>query len=175
MRNLTRIISAILILAAATLFGSDEDFNRAWTAAQRAMPAQIHNVARIAPPNEPGRPLTIHGRVVLPDGRTAVANAVVFAWQTDDTGLYDVRGSAPHSWRLRGWARTDGKGRFTFHTIRPGAYPGGREAPHVHFSVETRGRRYFPDDLRLSPDDGRKRREREVVEIVLPLRRSAQF
>ena len=34
--------------------------------------------------------------------------------------------------RLRGWARTDAQGRYSFDTIRPGSYGGNPEHIHMH-------------------------------------------
>ena len=138
-----RTFLAITVVAAAPLIRSraadaqDVEYERALERAQRQRPAKLDMTARIAPPSEPGDPLVIHGRVLAADGRTAVANAIVFAYHTDQTGLYAPQGSPAHTWRLRGWARTDANGRFEFHTMRPGAYPSRKEAAHVHFSVYT--------------------------------------
>lgn len=50
-------------------------------------------------------------------------------------GGADRRGTQAHSWRLEGWAKTDFEGRFEFRTIRPGPYPGRREAAHIHLTL----------------------------------------
>lgn len=112
----------------------DPGFVRDWEASQRDRPDELTSTARIADKEEPGTPLLIHGRVYLPDGRTPAADAVVFAWQTDQRGVYNER--RKDGWRVRGWARTDAEGRFEFHTIRPGQYPGGSTPAHVHFTVD---------------------------------------
>jgi protocatechuate 3,4-dioxygenase beta subunit len=49
---------------------------------------------------------------------------IVFAYQTDHTGVYNRRGA--DGWRLHGGARTDAEGRFELHTIRA-----ARSAPCV--------------------------------------------
>lgn len=145
----------VLLLTCAlspALLGIDQEFLRAWESAQKKRPAAIGTIGTIAPPSEPGTPLTIRGRV-LSQGGEVVKNAIVFAWQTDASGAYDRRGTPAHSWRLRGWVRTDAKGAFTFHTIRPAAYPNHREPAHVHFTVETvQGARYFANDLMFADD-----------------------
>lgn len=105
-----------------------------WTEAQQRRPAAIAAVARIAPANEPGTPMIIHGRVLQSDGVTPISNVIVFAYQTDNKGLYNTN-DAP-GWRLRGWAKTDANGRFEFRTIRPGSYPGTRNPAHVHLTIE---------------------------------------
>jgi protocatechuate 3,4-dioxygenase beta subunit len=148
-----------LLVTAAAVAAQDLEFQRALERAQRERPATLGRTGRIAPPEEPGDPLVIHGRVVAPDGRTPVGEAVVFAYHTDRHGLYAPAGSPPHAWRLRGWARTDSDGRFEFHTIRPGSYPSGNQAAHVHFTVFSDGGAFhggaleFDDDPLIGPED----------------------
>lgn len=124
---------AVLIAANALAQNVDPVWLRYWQEAQKGRPANIGWQARIAAPREPGTPLVVHGRVVAPEGRP-VPDVIVFAYQTDATGVYNRRGEP--GYRLRGWARTDRQGRFEFHTIRPAAYPTGTEPPHIHFTIE---------------------------------------
>jgi protocatechuate 3,4-dioxygenase beta subunit len=95
----------------------------------------------------------IHGRVYGEDGRTPLGNAVVFAYHTDREGVYDRPGSPAHSWRLRGWTRTDADGRFEFLTMRPGPYPASRVPAHVHFTVFSGDTRYHAGELRFDDDE----------------------
>ena len=136
------LVAAALLLLSCAARAEDREFLRALDDAQRARPALLTSTARIAPETEPGAPLIVHGRVFAADGRTPLAGAVVFAYHTDRTGLYDRRGAPPHSWRLRGWAKTDAEGRFEFRTIRPAPYPGGKVAAHIHIVL------YSPDGAR---------------------------
>ena len=130
-----------------TLEAQDVEFIRAWERAQKQRPATIESSARIAPAGEPGTPLLIRGRVYRTDGRTPAPGITVFAYHTDREGLYAPRSEPAHTWRLKGWARTDPEGRFEFRTVRPGAYPGRSAAEHVHFSIEgpSLPRRFTPD------------------------------
>jgi protocatechuate 3,4-dioxygenase beta subunit len=150
---MTRLIALSFVLLFVTpLIAQDREFIRALEAAQRLRPAQLSSAARIAPASEPGTPLVIHGRVFREDGRTPLANAVVFAYHTDRDGLYDRPGTA-HSWRLKGWARTDPDGRFEFSTIRPAGYPGERIAAHVHFNLmPADGGRFHAGELLFEGD-----------------------
>ncbi len=144
---------AVLALLTVSLAAVDREFLRSWEAHQRERPRTVASSSSIAPPGEPGAPLRIDGRVLTENGQAAVRDAIVFAWQTDAEGVYDRPGRGPHSWRLRGWAKTDARGNFRFDTIRPAAYPGGREPAHVHFTVErSDGRRYFTSDLLFDDD-----------------------
>lgn len=143
------------------LSAQDTEFIRALERAQAARPSTIERVARIAPPNEPGTPLVIRGRAVAVDGRTPLAGAIVFAYHTDRGGHYDRPEAGAHSWRLRGWARTDAEGRFEFQTVRPGAYPSSRIPAHVHFTLFTDAGRFHAGELRFEDDPYLTARDRE--------------
>ena len=160
-------------------FAQDREFISALEAAQRERPSAIGRSARIAPPHEPGDPMVIHGRVVAPDGRAPVVQAIVFAYHTDREGLYS-REDRPHSWRLRGWARTGADGRFEFHTIRPGAYPSRNQAAHVHFTVFTSEGNFhgealeFDDDPLVGADDRRRENATGEFGTIRKVRREGQ-
>jgi protocatechuate 3,4-dioxygenase beta subunit len=94
-------------------------------------PPNVSSVGTIAPATEPGQRLIITGQVFAPDGTTAAPNVIVYAYQTDSTGVY--RNDSSRIARLHGWAKTDAQGRFEFRTIHPGAYPGRTIPAHVHF------------------------------------------
>jgi protocatechuate 3,4-dioxygenase, alpha subunit len=127
----------------------------------------------------PGR-ITIAGR--LTDGAgEPVPDGLIEVWQADPDGRFDheddPRGAVTHD-GFRGFGRcpTDAEGRFSFHTVKPGALPdgaGGTEAPHLDVSVFARGllhrlvtRIYFPDEpdanaadpvlAALEPDERRR-------------------
>lgn len=129
----------------------DRDFLRALDEAQRHRPDTLAVRARIAPETEQGTPLNIRGQVVDANGRP-VQGAIVFAYHTDRGGLYDEPARGAHSWRLRGWARTDAEGRFEFATIRPGSYPGRQVPAHVHFNIYVGDVRYGAGELRFDDD-----------------------
>ena len=145
------LTAAVLALNLVALTSAqDVQYIRAIERAQEARPATLATTGRIAPATEPGDPLVIRGRLLDVDGSPA-ANAVVFAYQTDKGGLYDKRENGPHSWRLRGWVKTDKDGSFTFETIRPGSYPNSNNPPHVHFTAFlANGERYHAGELQLS-------------------------
>jgi protocatechuate 3,4-dioxygenase beta subunit len=131
--------------------------------------------ARIAPPGEPGEPMTIEGSVSHGDG-TPAAGVVVYAYHTDAMGVYPT--AATRHGRLRGWARTDAAGRYRFDTIRPGGYPGRQAPQHVHMHVVERGRgTYWVDELQFTDDPllpasrrRASRRERGGSGVVTPTR-----
>jgi protocatechuate 3,4-dioxygenase beta subunit len=169
-------IVAVFVTCSLALQAADTAWLRGWERAQQQRPAQLATKSQIAPPEEPGARMVIHGQVLQTDG-TPLADAVVFAYHTDRKGLYDRRDAGPHSWRLRGWALTDASGRFEFDTIRPAEYPGGNAPPaHVHFTITAPdGKRYFGRDLH--PDEVTARRDHgaDHVEHVLKLEQSRTF
>jgi protocatechuate 3,4-dioxygenase beta subunit len=143
----------LVTLFVTPLAAQDTEFLRALEKAQESRPATLTATARIAPESEPGTPLVIHGHAFAEDGTTPLANAIIFAYHTDKNGLYDRAGSPPHSWRLRGWAKTDATGAFEFHTIRPASYPASRNPAHVHVTIFSGPSRYHAGGL-LFADDG---------------------
>jgi protocatechuate 3,4-dioxygenase beta subunit len=154
MRRLVTFIAVLTVVATSTnVAGQDREFLAALERAQKERPQTLSATARIAPENEPGDPLVVHGRAVAEDGRTPIAGAVIFAYHTDRNGLYNSPGSGPHSWRLRGWVRTNADGSFEFRTIRPGAYPGNKVPQHIHLNMYVPdGRRYWADELQFADD-----------------------
>jgi protocatechuate 3,4-dioxygenase beta subunit len=154
--------AVLLISIAAFSAAQDREFVRAYERAQAAKPATVGSIARIAPANEPGTPLVIDGRVYQADGRTPAAGITVFAYQTDRTGVYDVPSAGTHSWRLKGWAVTDGEGRFQFRTIRPASYPDATVPQHVHLHLEGPSvPRRWTTELEFDDDPKMTARQRE--------------
>ncbi len=144
------------------------------------LPARPATSARIAPPDEPGEPLIIEGRVTDTAGQPA-AGIVIYAYHTDHTGRYPpapgLSDDARRHGRLRGWVATDEQGLYRFTTIRPGAYPGYDFAAHVHLHVLEPGRGtyviddlHFDDDALLTPAQRRQLRDRGGSGIGHPTR-----
>ncbi len=141
------------------------------------MPQQIPSTTRIAPKNEPGTALVLHGQVTFQSGKPA-SGIVIYAYQTDAKGQYrDASRLTRHS-RLRAWAQTDANGNYRFLTIRPGAYPDGSEPQHIHLHVIEPNRcTYYIGDV-LFADDPKLSQAKIAVEqqarggsgMVLPVR-----
>lgn len=113
--------------------------------------------ARIAPIGEPGDPLSLCGTVTNAAGHPQ-AGVIVYAYHADQSGLYPpatkpVGEAARRHGRLRAWTRTDSRGRYLFHTIRPGSYPGRDTPEHIHLHVIEPGRAtYYIDDAMFRDD-----------------------
>jgi protocatechuate 3,4-dioxygenase beta subunit len=102
----------------------------------RIAPLDAPSSADVAPPGEPGERLQVEGFVYAADGRTPIAGASVYVYQTDARGDYrpdDAMGNRDP--RLFALLRTDARGRYSFRTIRPGSYPTTRVPQHIHYEV----------------------------------------
>lgn len=145
----------------ATLAAQDPQWLRMWDNAQKLKPATITSSERIAPASEPGIPFTVRAQVLDASGKP-LPGVEVFAYQTDQHGIYAAPGAAD-PWRLKGWAMTDAQGRFELRTIRPAAYPSNTVPGHIHLSFATTccGRQVsevmFEDDPLVTP--GVRRRQ----------------
>ena len=94
----------------------------------------------MASPGEAGERLEVSGVVYAAHGRTPIPRASVYVYQTDARGYYrpdDAMGN--RNPRLMALLRTDGQGRYSYGTIRPGSYPGTRVPQHIHYEVAAPG------------------------------------
>jgi protocatechuate 3,4-dioxygenase beta subunit len=115
-----------------------------------------------------GERITVFGRVFDTEGKP-LRNTLVEIWQANACGRYRHRWDrfpAPLDPNFSGAGRavTDGQGRYSFVTIKPGPYPWGNHynawrPAHIHFSLLGRAfaqrlvtQMYFPGDP-LSPYD----------------------
>jgi protocatechuate 3,4-dioxygenase, beta subunit len=134
-----------------------------WPFLGESVPAPSDNDLTRQHEGEPlGERILVHGRVVDEDGRP-LRGALVEVWQANAAGRYrhEVdRHPAPLDPNFSGAGRclTDDEGRYSFTTIKPGAYPWGNHPnawrpAHIHFSLFGRAfaqrlvtQMYFPGD-----------------------------
>ena len=141
--------------------------------------ARAASIATLSGPKEPGELLHVTGRVFAPDGVTPAAGVLLYVYQTDAGGRYNRwPAKAP---KLRGWMRTGPDGGYEYRTIRPGAYPGGRIAAHVHTQMWGAGvpPQYgtdllFEGDPHLSQDERRRSAAAGRFAFIRPVERDAQ-
>ncbi len=115
-----------------------------------------------------GQRIIVSGRLLDGDGRP-IPRSLVEIWQANAAGRYrHDRDSwlAPLDPNFAGMGRTltDDEGRYSFTTVRPGAYPwknhhNAWRPAHIHFSVFGRSfiqrlvtQMYFPDDPLFGQD-----------------------
>jgi protocatechuate 3,4-dioxygenase beta subunit len=115
-----------------------------------------------------GQRIHVSGRVLDGAGRP-VPHTLIEIWQANAAGRYHHavdRWAAPLDPGFTGMGRTltDADGRYTFVSVRPGAYPWGNHdnawrPAHIHFSLLGRAftqrlvtQMYFPDDPLLALD-----------------------
>ena len=109
-----------------------------------------NDLTRHYPDPPQGERIIVAGRILDEDGR-GLPDAMVEIWQADPDGEY-----RPDF----GWGRcgSDGEGRFSFVTVKPGRVDG--QAPHLTVLVFARGllkpvltRMYFPDEAAANEAD----------------------
>jgi protocatechuate 3,4-dioxygenase alpha subunit len=142
-------------------------------------PALIHSGKEsLVTASTRGERVAIEGSVLDGDA-AAVSDAMIELWQANADGCYDHPEELQerlHDPDFHGFGRvaTDERGRFRFHTIKPGpvAGPGpALQAPHINVSIFARGllkrlvtRIYFPSEP-LNASDA-------VLNAIAPARRS---
>lgn len=159
----TLLLASIALAASAAWAQVDPEWLKSWNQALENRPAEITSTGRIAAEQEPGTPMVVHGQVVTPDGFPA-SNVVVHGYHRDNAGFESgPKDDALGTWRLQGWVKTDAEGRFVFKTIRPAPDNLGREAGHIHFTVESaaHGRQwvrsvFFSDDPMVTAQQRRQ-------------------
>ena len=134
---------------------------------------------KIITSTEPGKKITVKGRIANHDG-SALKDALVYFYHTSDKGWYSdtaahilVReGDMGHA-RLFGYLKTDDRGQFEFETIQARGYPRSDFPAHIHIMAwkddhivtGLPGELQFEDDPRLTPDrKSRSLRDGNLVE-----------
>ncbi len=134
------------------------------------IPDSLASTSRIAPRDEPGEAMRIEGTVFDRNG-LAAPGVIIYAYHTDVGGIYPAsnrhRGLAAfRHGRLRSWAETDDRGRYSFDTIRPAGYPNTDSPAHVHMHVIEVGRfTYYLDSIRFEDDPRLSQAERRRLVV----------
>jgi protocatechuate 3,4-dioxygenase beta subunit len=164
-------LSLLLFLALASLAQTSLDSCEDCELLFQGMPNNISASTRLAGAGEKGEPLRITGTIYLQDGMTPAPGIILYVYQTDHTGKYTPGPDQVHARRhghLRGWVRSDDRGRYEFLTIRPASYPNSRNPQHIHPIIfEPKANRFywiddylFDDDPLLAPDEKQKQPKR---------------
>jgi protocatechuate 3,4-dioxygenase beta subunit len=138
-------------------------------------PKQLSWRTTIAGPDEPGDPLVISGTVYQPDGRTPAPDVVLYAYHTNNEGIYPKRGGETGNARrhgyLRGWLRTNERGQYEITTIRPASYPTRTEPAHIHVTLQPPGQEEYWIDSVLFEGDPLLQEDDRKGSGVVPLSR----
>ena len=121
------------------------------------MPEQLTYETTIASKDEPGELLEISGTIFQKDGKTPASNVILYIYHTNAKGYYepskDQTGCAKRNGHLRGWIKTNAKGEYTFHTIKPAPYPKASIPAHIHPVIKEPGKNEYYIDEFLFDDD----------------------
>lgn len=103
------------------------------------------------------RQLKVTGTIYKKDGKTPAKEVILYAYHTDEKGVYPKNNNS-QGWELRhgyirGWIKTDKTGRYTFYTLRPASYPNTRIEQHIHLTIkEPDKNEYYIDDITFADD-----------------------
>lgn len=118
---------------------------------------KLSHVATLPDFNEKGTKMEISGIVYQRDGKTPAKDVILYVYHTDQTGRYPTKGNETgwgkrHGY-LRSWMKTNEKGEYKFHTLKPAAYPGRRDPAHIHVTIKEPGKNeYYIDDYHFDDD-----------------------
>ena len=111
-----------------------------------------------------GEKLLLTGTVYKSDGKTVAPNVLLYYYHTNSNGIYPVdereERNMPKNSKgqshgfIRGWVKTDERGRYNIYTIRPGVYPTHDEPAHIHINVKEPNElnEYYIDDFVFDDD-----------------------
>jgi len=111
--------------------------------------------------------IKVTGVIYKPDGVTPAENVILYVYHTNGGGIYPKRGTEKDWSRMHGYIRggikTGVDGRYTFYTSKPGAYPGRKDAAHIHpVILEPEGKYYWVDEFLFEGDSLITPAQREV-------------
>jgi protocatechuate 3,4-dioxygenase, beta subunit len=81
-------------------------------------------------PEVEGEKMIVSGTVYEKDGSTPAEGVTVYVYHTGTDGIYGKGDDL-----IDGTMITNSKGQYEFHSVKPGAYPGGGNPAHVHYKV----------------------------------------
>lgn len=96
------------------------------------------------------------GTIFKKDGKTPAPGVILYVYHTDNKGKYTPASKQTDARRhghLRGWIKTDERGRYEFNTIRPASYPSRSDPQHIHAILkESETSLYWIDDFLFQDD-----------------------
>lgn len=84
--------------------------------------------------------IKITGTVFQSDGITPAKDVIVFIYQPDENGDYEMKKENDKRYVYhRAWVKTDADGQYTFYTFIPGNFWRNKEIKHIHPVVKAPG------------------------------------
>lgn len=117
------------------------------------------DILKITTTDEPGKKIRVLATVTDKEGNP-VAGALIYLYQTDHRGWYAA--DAPHVLsnegdmrhaRLFGYVKTDARGKFELHTVKPSGYPRSDLPAHIHVHVAADGYNSYVTEFLFDDDD----------------------
>ncbi|NOT35909.1 MAG: intradiol ring-cleavage dioxygenase, partial [Saprospiraceae bacterium] len=111
-----------------------------------------------------GQRILLTGIVYQNDGKTPAPDVLLYYYHTNLDGKYvhnfnESRSMTPNELGqthgcIRGWVKTDNKGKYYIYTVRPGTYPTNDEPSHVHITLKEPNdiKEYYIDDFVFDDD-----------------------
>ena len=124
--------------------------------------------------------IILEGKVYAKDAVTPVEGVIIYAYQTNEEGIYHPS-SNPVGWekrhgKHRGWVISDKNGYYKFYTFRPGSYPDSDNPQHIHLTIKEKDKNeyyidsiHFGDDPLLSKEIKNMMKDRGGSGIVTPV------
>jgi protocatechuate 3,4-dioxygenase beta subunit len=105
---------------------------------------------------EAGPKMILHGIVYKNDGKTPAPDVVIYAYHTDQEGLYSKGTGSEWGKRhgyIRGWVKSNKKGEYRMYTLRPAPYPNSNSEAHIHVTIKEPGKKeYYIDEIIFTDD-----------------------
>jgi protocatechuate 3,4-dioxygenase, beta subunit len=127
---------------------------------------KLNSVDTLPDFKERGPKLEVSGTIYKRDGKTPAKDVILYIYHTDQQGIYPTIGNetgwAKRHGYIRGWIKTRADGKYTFYTLRPGAYPGRQNPEHIHPVIKEPGvKEYYIDEYLFEDDPILTQRERD--------------
>lgn len=121
---------------------------------------QLNNTDTIPDFQTKPNKLKISGTIFQSDGKTPAKDVVLFIYQPDEDGNYEVKKDENRKRYVhhRAWIKTDADGHYTFYTFMPGKYLRSKELKQIHRVIKEPGKAeydmtsFFFNDDPLIPD-----------------------
>ena len=106
---------------------------------------QLTNIGTVPDFQSKPTKLKISGTIFEADGKTPAKDVVLFIYQPDEDGNYEIKkiDNKNRYVHHRAWIKTDADGRYTFYTFMPGKYLRNKELKQIHRIIKAPGQPEF--------------------------------